>query len=1131
MITVWIFTGKKMNGGVIMGICKKIISVALIFVLFFAGIPLPDFSFGEIANVYANEGTPIVDIGHDDLTKIEDLLLNEDSPFSEADAPMLSDEESIAADKTQLIEDFWDLNDAFRYRFTDDLTLPTIVPNSSTITWSSNKPALIDNNGKVTRPAYSGINAHDVVLTATITKGSSSAIADFDVSVASLPGGLAVELEPDDIDNIFNFLQFNGTAKPGEKYMSNAPLLSLNCSQEAAGSVFTKNKIQLADDLSFSTHFLFEIYSVHQDYDEGFTFTLQADSNTALGTDPFNSLGVPDISPSLSVEFDTKRDSESADYEYQGEDTEHHIAVYVNGDYQNPISVAPAAISNLEYGTREFSANQKVKIWIQYDGTAKKLEVFEMIKDSDDWYPTSPMISVGLDLDKIFKAIDGDKIQDVYAGFTGHGKKADRVHADIFNWSFKNDRFPIKEEPPFDIKNLYMDASNVSVSTETIDSEGAYSSTVTARVYDSADDPVQGIPVTLKTNLGTFDKSSLITDSSGRVNVILSSLVAGTVTVRATALGGAYGETEASLIITEEAKLNNDYNLLTADQLLNENQSLDFIRSDLALPSTGGNGSTISWSSSDENFLTSSGTVFRPDVGLGDQTLILTAHLSNGAATKDKEFVVKIKIPDADMVRLDSEWLTDLMILKDNNSWNEVTSNLSMPDIGAKGSNISWTSSNTDVIALNGIVDRPSYPAENTVVLLSATISMGNESINRTFSTIVIPEVATDSDLMWEAYNALTGDDLLSGNSALNKIVTDLSLPETGLHESSISWISDKPGVIAHNGTVIQPAFITGDSSVILTATITKGTETTQKPFAVTVKANDPNDIEAVGETSNWLTGDMIRGVNSSLDNVTGNLTLHTKGMYSTQILWESDTPEVIASDGTATCSSFSQGNKMVKLTALIKRGEYSETKVFEVTVQKLVSTDVEALSITKDWLTYEEILGDNTDANQVEKPLSLALTGPENTIINWSCTPEGIVSLDRDTMGQLTRPTFSIGDVTVTLVAIIVRGDKSLEKTFKVIVKAPPLTDEEAVALDYNRIKIGDTLGLNPSPYAITEDLSFSTQSTYGSEISYELKVPNDFFTLQSNEDGSITGLVTRPGYKDSHQLVEITVTISKGG
>lgn len=278
-----------------------------------------------------------------------------------------------------------------------------------------------------------------------------------------------------------------------------------------------------------------------------------------------------------------------------------------------------------------------------------------------------------------------------------------------------------------------------------------------------------------------------------------------------------------------------------------------------------------------------------------------------------------------------------------------------------------------------------------------------------------------------------------------------------------------------------------------------------------------------------WLTKEVILGENTLPDSITDKLNLHETAPNGSTISWESNAPEVIATDGTVTRPSFSEENKMVQLTATITKGDYSNTRVFNVTVQALDSTDAEALSITDAWLTYERVLGDNLHANQVEKPLSLALTGPENTIINWSCTHEGFISLERDTMGQVTQPSFSIGDVPVTLVATIVRGDKSLKKTFEVIVKAPPLTDEEAVALDYNRIKIGDTLGLNPSPYAVTENLTFSTASLYGSEITYQSNAL-DVLTLQANGEESITGLVKRPGYEDSHRSVTVTVTITKG-
>ena len=118
-------------------------------------------------------------------------------------------------------------------------------------------------------------------------------------------------------------------------------------------------------------------------YDEGFTFTLQADSPTLLGTSELSSMGSPATSTSLSIEFD-KKDSETAEYEYHGLDTEHHIAVYVNGDYQHPIAIAPAAIyDNVGFTSQNFEANQRFKV-DQYDGTAKRIEIYQVYEGMDD---------------------------------------------------------------------------------------------------------------------------------------------------------------------------------------------------------------------------------------------------------------------------------------------------------------------------------------------------------------------------------------------------------------------------------------------------------------------------------------------------------------------------------------------------------------------------------------------------------------------------------------------------------------------------------------------------------------------------------------------------------------------------
>ncbi|MDD4495924.1 MAG: Ig-like domain-containing protein, partial [Eubacteriales bacterium] len=788
--------------------------------------------------------------------------------------------------------------------------------------------------------------------------------------------------------------------------------------------------------------------------------------------------------------------------------------------------------------TRNFSANQKFNVWIQYDGTAKVLEVYQVMENLNE--PTVPVISAGLDLASVFKTPDNEIIRDVYAGFTGHGADAFSTHAAIYKWSFKNDKYPIEYGlPEMTISELYLDASNISLSAQTLTSTGDYKSSAAAVVKDSLGNPVQGVPVAFITDTGTFDSTSGITatgaaaigvtDVNGSLNAILTSAAPVTAKVRATAQGGAYAEALAYLMMTDEAKLNSDYNDLTADRLLTGNLSLDFVRGNLSLPLTGANGSTISWTSSNTSFLTSTGNVTRPTAAQGDQTVTLAAGLTYGAYNRTKEFTVKIKISDADMVALDSAWLTDAKILNGNASWDAVISNLSMPGTGPNGSTISWTLSD-GVIAVNGTVTRPSYPAPAADAALTVTISMGAESITRNYTAKVPPYEPTDLDLITEAYNALVLSDILNANTDKDNIKIGLTLPATGMHGTTISWTSSNPGAIAGDGAVIRPAFKTENVNVTLTATLTKGEETRDKTFNLTVIKKDPTDSEAVEETLTWLIDTRVLNGNTSLDSVTGNLNLPASGLYNAAISWES-THAAAATNGTVTRPTYNEGDKSVTLTATISRGIASATKEFSITVKAKAASEEEILGIVDSWLTYGLIIGSNFNEHNVEEPLYLPISGPWGSTVSWSSTPQNIVSTSSGTMGQLTRPSYLEGDIEVTLTA---RADipgivRPLEKSFTVTVKALSLTDSDAVRLDSEWLNVNNTLGLNSTQYSIMGNLRFNLTAPNGSDITLKSDNPA-VLDIQYLADGTVVGIVKRPDYSESHKPVIVTATFRKG-
>ncbi len=66
------------------------------------------------------------------------------------------------------------------------------------------------------------------------------------------------------------------------------------------------------------------------------------------------------------------------------------------------------------------------------------------------------------------------------------------------------------------------------------------------------------------------------------------------------------------------------------------------VKNDLILPTKGGSGSTITWTSSDTLLITNDGKVTRPAEGSGDKEVTLTATISYKGNEKKKEFVVKV---------------------------------------------------------------------------------------------------------------------------------------------------------------------------------------------------------------------------------------------------------------------------------------------------------------------------------------------------------------------------------------------------------------------------------------------------------------------------------------------------------
>ncbi|MGQ4667904.1 immunoglobulin-like domain-containing protein [Metabacillus halosaccharovorans] len=188
----------------------------------------------------------------------------------------------------------------------------------------------------------------------------------------------------------------------------------------------------------------------------------------------------------------------------------------------------------------------------------------------------------------------------------------------------------------------------------------------------------------------------------------------------------------------------------------------------------------------------------------------------------------------------------------------KITSNIALPSKGKHGVDVTWSSSNTEVIANDGTVTRPGKTETDVEVELTATISYEGAEKVKKFVVTVLKEYSDDQVVNLDALNlALTNTDNVKGN---------VTLPVSGIEGSTITWESSNPQIVKgsaeaadHNkmlGWVTRPE---ADTEVILKATITKGSAKTTKPFKLNV-IKDPGKLTYDAYFFSYFTGEYEGG-------------------------------------------------------------------------------------------------------------------------------------------------------------------------------------------------------------------------------------------------------------------------------
>ena len=170
------------------------------------------------------------------------------------------------------------------------------------------------------------------------------------------------------------------------------------------------------------------------------------------------------------------------------------------------------------------------------------------------------------------------------------------------------------------------------------------------------------------------------------------------------------------------------------------------------------------------------------------------------------------------------------------NGLESVESNLTLPTAGENGVVITWSSDNQNIISNTGVITRPAFGSESAIVKLTATLSKNGSIVTKEFIATVLPSLSDHLSVERDSINLI-----IVGNQ--RPLKHNLTLPVKGVDGSTITWNSDKPDTLSNTGSIVNySAKGTGYARVLLTATLSKGTESTTKIFEVLIAEIDAYD-------------------------------------------------------------------------------------------------------------------------------------------------------------------------------------------------------------------------------------------------------------------------------------------------
>ncbi|MFA7417278.1 MAG: InlB B-repeat-containing protein [Acholeplasma sp.] len=257
-----------------------------------------------------------------------------------------------------------------------------------------------------------------------------------------------------------------------------------------------------------------------------------------------------------------------------------------------------------------------------------------------------------------------------------------------------------------------------------------------------------------------------------------------------------------------------------------------------------------------------------------------------------------------------------------------------------------------------------------------------------------------------------------------DSVTGKLTLPTSGDNDVTITWQSSHPSVVSTAGVVTRPA---NDTSVTLTATLTKGEATDTKNFTVNVKAVEVTTTPQEAIDALAITGDTLE-LDGAIYTTTSDVVLPTSSLGFT-VNWVS-TSEALTASGVVTRPAYGEGDERVVLTASI--GDVERDFIIDV----IAIQDKPAEDILDDAYTAL-LLTSLATAESLTLATEITVEG-ETVEETYTVTVTWVSdSVHMNNNGQVDRPVAGSEDAVVNLTATLSYGGETREKEFQVVVYA----------------------------------------------------------------------------------------------